>query len=58
MSSVAAPIYDYTGQVVAAVVVAGPTYRIGPEEVETFVMAVQQTAQVISVQLGSGSTTS
>lgn len=55
LSAVAAPIHNYTGQVVAAVVVSGPTYRIGPEEVEAFVTLVRQTAQAISTQLGNGS---
>jgi len=55
LSAVAAPIYDHTGQVAAAVVVSGPTYRIGPEEVEAFVAQVRKTAQAISTQLGNGS---
>lgn len=54
LSAVAAPIYDHTGQVAAALVVSGPTYRIGPEEVEAIVELVQQTARAISTQLGSG----
>jgi DNA-binding IclR family transcriptional regulator len=54
LSAVAAPIHNHTGQVVAAVVVSGPTYRIGPAEVETFVTLVRKTAQAISTHLGNG----
>jgi DNA-binding IclR family transcriptional regulator len=54
LSAVAAPIHNHTGQVVAAVVVSGPTYRIGPEEVKAFVRLVRQTAQAISTHLGNG----
>jgi DNA-binding IclR family transcriptional regulator len=53
LSAVAGPIYDHTGQVVASVVVSGPTYRIGPEEVTRLVEAVQETAREISTQLGN-----
>lgn len=52
LSAVASPIFDHTGRVVAAVVVSGPTYRIGPDEVRAFVAAVQNTAAEISNQLG------
>lgn len=53
LSAVAAPIFDHTGRVVAAVVVSGPTYRIGANEVEAIVGAIQKTARDISTQLGS-----
>ncbi len=52
LSTVAAPLFDHTGRVVAALVVSGPTYRIGPDEVEQVAAAVRQTAGNISRQLG------
>jgi IclR family acetate operon transcriptional repressor len=53
LSAAAAPIYDHTGRVIAALTVSGPTYRIGPGEIEALVPSLQETAQHISAQLGS-----
>jgi DNA-binding IclR family transcriptional regulator len=53
LSAVAAPIYDHTERIIAAVVVSGPTYRIGPGEIETLVEPVQEVAREISARLGS-----
>jgi DNA-binding IclR family transcriptional regulator len=53
LSAAAAPIYDHTGRVIAALTVSGPTYRIGPGEIEALVPSLQETAQNISTQLGS-----
>jgi DNA-binding IclR family transcriptional regulator len=52
LSAVAAPICDHTGQVCAALVISGPTYRIGPSEIESFLGPLRQTARDISSQLG------
>lgn len=52
VSAVAAPIYDHIGQVHAALVISGPTYRMGPAEVKAFLEPLQQAAQDISAQLG------
>lgn len=52
LSALAAPLYNHTGRVVAAVTVSGPTYRIGPGKIETFVASVLETAGQISAQLG------
>ena len=54
LSAVAAPIFDHTEQVIAAVTVSGPTYRIGPGEIEALVEAVLDIAHQISAGLGSG----
>ena len=53
LSAVAAPIFDHTNQVVAAVTVSGPTYRIGPGEIEALVEPVLNIARQISARLGS-----
>jgi len=53
LSAVAAPIFDHTEQVTAAVTVSGPTYRIGSGEIEGLAEAVQRIAHEISVGLGS-----
>jgi DNA-binding IclR family transcriptional regulator len=54
LSAVAAPIFDHNQQAVAAVTVSGPTYRMGPGEIESLIEAVQNIAQKISMGLGSG----
>jgi DNA-binding IclR family transcriptional regulator len=54
LSAVAAPIFDHTGQAIAAVTVSGPTYRIGPGEIEALVEPVLNIAREISTKLGSG----
>lgn len=52
LSALAAPIYDHTSAVVAAVVVSGSTYRLGDDKIEQFIGPVQDTAREISIQLG------
>jgi DNA-binding IclR family transcriptional regulator len=52
LSALAAPLYNHARHVAAAVTVSGPTYRIGPGEIETFVEPVLETAGEISTQLG------
>ena len=54
LSAMAAPIFDHTKQVIAAVTVSGPTYRIGPGEIEALVEPVLDIARQISAGLGSG----
>ena len=53
LSAVAAPIYDHAERVIAAVAVSGPTYRIGPGEIERLVEPVREIAREISARLGS-----
>lgn len=51
--AVAAPVRDQTGEVVAAVSIAGPVYRITEEGVrERIVPAVMRAAAMISMRLG------
>lgn len=55
LSAIAAPICDHSGRVVAAVAVSGPTYRLGLNNIKSFVEPVRETARLISAQLGCGS---
>jgi IclR family KDG regulon transcriptional repressor len=50
--SVAAPVYDYTGQVVAAVTVVGPKQRMGHSKTSFFVKHVVEASNTISRNLG------
>lgn len=52
LSAIAAPIYDHRGQAVAALVISGPTYRLGPDEIEKLIAPVQNAAEGISTHLG------
>ncbi len=55
LSAVAAPIFDHSEQVIAAVTVSGPTYRMGPGQIEALVEPVLDIAHQISAGLGSRS---
>jgi IclR family KDG regulon transcriptional repressor len=50
--SIAAPIRDYRGRVVAAVSVAGPSHRFTDEKIERYIRLVQEAAGQISSALG------
>jgi DNA-binding IclR family transcriptional regulator len=52
LSAVAAPIRDHTGRVVATVSISGPSYRMGPDQIEKFVEPLKDIAHNISTQLG------
>lgn len=56
MRSIAAPIRNSTGQVVAAVGVAGPIQRMSEQTLADFAPKVLQTADTISVRIGYRST--
>ncbi len=49
---VAAPVFDHTGQVVAAVNVGGPASRLTPERITMLAPLVQQAASEIASNLG------
>lgn len=49
---IAAPIFNYTGKVVAAVSVAGPTVRMTKKVAEEFTPIIKEAAQNISLRLG------
>ncbi|HEY65165.1 MAG TPA: IclR family transcriptional regulator [Caldilineae bacterium] len=50
--SIAAPIRDHTGRVVAAVSVAGPSQRFTPDKIQEFIKLVCRAADEISARLG------
>lgn len=50
--SIAAPIYDHSGQVVAGVSIAGPSHRFSPEKIRRFSQLVCDAAGQISSLLG------
>lgn len=54
LSAIAAPIRDHTGNVIAAVSISGPTYRIGQSKIQNFIDALLDTANDISSNLGEG----
>ncbi len=53
VASIAAPVFDASGEVVAAVNVIGPTIRIEDGDVPALATAVQETGREISRRLGS-----
>ena len=50
---VGAPIFDYTGQVFAAISVSGPAYRLSISRIDALAPLVIDTARASSSQLGS-----
>ncbi|WP_243508151.1 IclR family transcriptional regulator [Cytobacillus oceanisediminis] len=50
--SIAAPIRDYTGKVIAAVSAAGPRQRISESKMMELVLEITKTAEAISKRLG------
>jgi DNA-binding IclR family transcriptional regulator len=53
---VAAPIMDYSGRVIAAISIAGPTTRISTDSLEKMANLVVEAGLEISSKLGSGLT--
>jgi len=51
-SGIAAPIFNHEAQVVAAISVSGPTYRIGPGKVDNFITLLKEVSQTISTEMG------
>ncbi len=51
-SAIAAPLFDHQRHVVAAVSISGPTFRIGPGNIEGFVGPLLETARTISDEMG------
>nr|WP_275589218.1 IclR family transcriptional regulator C-terminal domain-containing protein [Sporohalobacter salinus] len=49
---VAAPIFDYNGEVIAAVSVSGPTMRVTKERISKLAKKVKETGLQISYRLG------
>lgn len=53
LSSVAAPVIDYTGSAVAALAIAGSSKRITPASLPVLLDQLRPTAQAISAELGA-----
>lgn len=49
---VAAPIFNYSGQMIAAISIAGPTVRVTSEVVSELIPIVKEAAKNISIRLG------
>ena len=52
LNVIAAPLFDHTGKVQAAVSVSGPAYRVTPAQFPVFARLVTETAAMISRRLG------
>ena len=52
VSSIAAPVYDYLGNVIAAVAIVGPKQRIQPQKVNSLSKKVISAANEISYRMG------
>ncbi len=52
LTCVAAPIRNHTGNVIAAMSVAGPSIRIGPEKIDSIIPSVTKAAEELSAKLG------
>jgi DNA-binding IclR family transcriptional regulator len=50
--AIAAPIYDLSGTVIAALSISGPTYRMDMSTLKAFVTHLKEAAQMISKSLG------
>jgi DNA-binding IclR family transcriptional regulator len=53
LNAVAAPVHDARGQVIAAVDIWGPTFRLTPRRVPELAAQVREAAAAISVRLGA-----
>jgi len=51
-SAIAAPIYDHEQQIVGTVSISGPTFRMGPGQIEVFVEPLQEVTHTISMEMG------
>ncbi len=52
LNAIAAPVHDARGQVIAALDVWGPAYRVTPRRVPELVQAAREAAAAVSVRLG------
>ena len=52
LNAVAAPIRDRTGDVVAALSVSGPAYRLGPDRLATLAAPLRAGAAEVSRRMG------
>ncbi len=52
LNTIAAPIYDHSGRVLAAISISGPAYRMGSNKITAYIPALKKAATEISNQLG------
>jgi IclR family KDG regulon transcriptional repressor len=52
LECIGAPVRDYSGRVVAAISIAGPTFRITEEKIAVLARSVMEAAQELSADLG------
>lgn len=52
VTSIAAPVFDFTSSVVAALSISGPSFRMTSERLQEFIPVLKETAQNITLDLG------
>ena len=50
--AVAAPIHDHTGEVIAALSISGPSFRMGADSLQAHISNLKESAHLISKELG------
>ena len=50
--SIGAPVYDYTGEVIAAISITGPNERITSQDIPYFTQQIVNASKMISEKLG------
>jgi DNA-binding IclR family transcriptional regulator len=51
-SAVAAPVFTHSGKVAGVISLSGPTYRLGPGQIENFIEPLLETAHKASADMG------
>ncbi len=51
-SALAAPVFNHAGRVIAAISIAGPTFRMGRDEIISLIEPLLETAYTVSSELG------
>jgi DNA-binding IclR family transcriptional regulator len=51
-SAIAAPVHGLGGEVVGAISISGPSYRLGPGQIEAFTAPLLETTAMISADMG------
>jgi IclR family acetate operon transcriptional repressor len=51
-SAIAAPVHDLGGRVAGAISISGPSYRLGPGQIEEYVAPLLETTAMISADMG------
>lgn len=51
-SAIAAPVFNHSRKVAGAISISGPTYRMGPGQIENFIQPLLETANTASAEMG------